>query len=175
MRSLYRMVGLLLMATLMSCGKTETPRPEQTGSTTSSAAATPTAEPPPDAPRRNAVETVSADHAVIRVSDIDLALGASDVASVELRPTGDWKLNTEYPIRVSIDGLTVAETARREFLSGKLEHGMRVTAGGFRLDVPMTGQAAGEERVTATIKYGVCTDATCITREARAGWRVAVQ
>ncbi|MFT5430533.1 MAG: hypothetical protein ACI9OJ_001208 [Myxococcota bacterium] len=129
---------------------------------------------PPAAKRTQPAETVTMEHATIIVSDVEMGVGETAQAAIEVRPAGAWKFNADYPVRVSLVGISVAETARSEFNSKK-PHGMLVTGGGMRLDILLTGQAAGEDRVTATIKFGVCSASSCLARKAEASFRVAVR
>jgi hypothetical protein len=128
---------------------------------------------PPAAKRTQPAETVTTEHATIIVSDVELGVGETGQAAIEVQPAGDWKFNTDYPVRVSLAGISVAETERSEFNSKK-PHGMLVTGGGMRLDIPFTGQVSGEDQVTATIKFGVCSASSCLARKAVVLFRVAV-
>lgn len=127
---------------------------------------------PPAAVRLGTPETLDKEHAVITVSDIAVPVGGTAVASVEVAPKGAWKINEEYPVRVTFSG-TVSATPPDTSLSSRKPGGatFMVTSGGIRLDVPMTGASPGNDTVTAELKFGVCSATTCFPRTETVEWR----
>ncbi len=125
--------------------------------------------PPPAATRANPAEELDQSEAVILISDIDVAPGQTETASIEVRPKGKWKINKDFPVRVTLSGVASASPPALE-----LEDGFQITAGGLRVDIPFIGDAPGEDRVTAKVRYGVCSESTCLIHKADVEWRVIV-
>ena len=137
--------------------------------------AKPRASAPPAAVRQAAPENLDKEHAVITVSDISIPVGGTAVASVEVAPKGEWKINEEYPIRVSFSG-AVAATPPETSVSTRKPGGatFQVTSGGIRVDIPMAGASPGHDTVTTELKFGVCSASTCLARTETVEWRAEV-
>ena len=105
-----------------------------------------------------------------------LRVGATGSASIELQPSSEWKLNTEYPAQIALSGLSFATTPRLELRSDEVKpEQYRATSGGLRLDLPLEGKSAGVDDVKATLRFGVCSAYTCELRKAVFSWRVTVE
>jgi len=137
--------------------------------------AKPRAEPPPTAQRAATAETVDGAHSQLIVSDVAVASGASATAIIEVRPKDDWKINTEYPIKVTLSGAVSSVPPRLVFKKTDPEpNPIQQTNGGIRVDIPLSGDAPGEDQLTATVKFGVCSKDACLLEKEQATWRVEV-
>ena len=136
----------------------------------------PVAPPPPKARRSAAPETITTDTSVLVVSDLTIAPGQTESASVEIAPLKPWKINTDYPVQVSIGGMTGAASPCMKCSDREPEGAeIKVTSGGARIDIPFTGDAPGTDVVTAKIRYAVCQKSTCVPHQEEVSWRVTVQ
>jgi hypothetical protein len=111
----------------------------------------------------------------LTTSDISIVVGKEGAASIELYPTGEWKMNTEYPARITLSGMTVAVTPKMTLKSNDPKpNGFQITDGGMRLDIPFTGDAPGSDNVSARVRVGICNPTTCEGLDIEADWRVSV-
>ncbi|MFT7622320.1 MAG: hypothetical protein ACI9WU_001493 [Myxococcota bacterium] len=133
------------------------------------------APPPPTATRGTPAIEIDKEQATIVVSDLVLAPGVAGVVPIEVRPRSPWKINTEYPSRVTLEGLVSAVPPRMTFLSGDTEPPVfQVTSGGLRIDLPFTGDAPGDDRVRARVRYGVCSADACQIHKHEVAFTVTV-
>ncbi len=124
-------------------------------------------DPPPPSPKREGkVKTLRDGGVELALSDITVKAGKSGQATIEIKPTDKWKINTDYPTRVSLSGMTYAVTPDLSFSSAKAKHKemFRATSGGIRIDIPFTGDAPGSDEVHAKVRLGIC-QTTCEIRE----------
>jgi len=79
--------------------------------------------------------------------------------AITLLPQGEWHVNQDYPMTVTVEGPTELEFAKLE-----LEQGDAAEFGDerARFDVPFTAKVAGSHRVSAHVSFAVCTPETCI-------------
>lgn len=130
--------------------------------------------PPAKAPREAEPQRVANEHGVLTVSDIIVKGGESAAASIELVPSGDWKLNTEYPVRITLSGTTLATPALSQLTSKDPKHGVQLTSGGLRADVAYRGDALGQDTATVQVKFGVCSQSACLTPKLEARFQVQI-
>ena len=135
----------------------------------------PKAQPPPRAERRQPARKQEGDGFEVTISDVQLSVGGDATATIEIAALGDWKFNGEFPVRAVLSGLKVAASPEHLLRSTSPQpNGFRVTSGGVRLDIPLTGIAAGTDEVTATVRFGICSATTCEFREHQVAWKIAV-
>lgn len=134
-------------------------------------------DPPPASPKRQGeANKTTVDDLEIIVSNLSLPAGEEQTATIELRPTGQWTLNVEYPMRVTLGGLAFAVTPKLKLrTSDPAPNGFQRTSGGARIDIPISGDAPGEDKVTADIRVGVCTPEICEARKVQTSFLVTVQ
>jgi hypothetical protein len=86
------------------------------------------------------------------------AAGADTIARLVVDPGSGYKMNLEFPTKLTLEppvGVTLAKTvlepADAESFSEK----------GLVFAVKMSAPSAGEYTIPATLKFAVCTEATC--------------
>ena len=133
-------------------------------------------EPPPSAPARTSPARKSTEDSLsVTVSDITMVAGKGATATIELQPTGPWKINTEFPARITVRELAFSVTSALKFNSTNPKHEsmFKQTSGGIRIDIPFTGDAPGVDEVKAEVRLGICQE-TCATRTINTSWKVNV-
>lgn len=86
------------------------------------------------------------------------AAGAQAVARVTVTPGTGWKMNEEYPTKLVVqapEGVTVVKAEQ------VLADAAAFDPHQLAFDVKLTAAKAGTFPVTGTLKFAVCTDATC--------------
>lgn len=86
------------------------------------------------------------------------AAGAQSIARVLVTPGTGWKMNEEYPTKLTVqapDGVTVVKAEQ------VLADAAAFDPHQLAFDVKLTAAKAGTYPVTGTLKFAVCTDATC--------------
>lgn len=88
--------------------------------------------------------------------------GALGQFGIVLTPRGNYHVNEEFPITVTVSG-----PAGVAFPKSTLERGDAAEFGEqrARFDVPFTPSAPGEHRVEAKVSFAVCTPENCIPDE----------
>lgn len=81
---------------------------------------------------------------------------------VTLTPKGEYHVNEEYPIAISVSAPAGVKVAKAEL---EKTDAAEVTATTARFDVPVTPTQAGEHRVTAKVSFAVCTPENCVPDE----------
>jgi hypothetical protein len=82
--------------------------------------------------------------------------------AVSLKPRGEYHINQDYPITISVRPQAGLNLPRSEF--------KRADAAVFgeqlaRFDVPLTPQQKGAHRLETNVRFAVCTPETCIPDE----------
>ena len=101
-----------------------------------------------------------------------LALGGAGTVKVEIKPTGGWHMNLDFPTSLSLtaaDGLSVAK--------GKLKKGSakRLDESGLVFEVPVTAASAGSHTLEGTLKFALCRDEACAPVKEAIKVKVAVK
>jgi hypothetical protein len=91
---------------------------------------------------------------------------------VNLEPRGEFHVNQEYPIEISLKSSDDSTSFPKASLA-------RPDAAQFdekkaRFDVPFTAKAAGDHKILANVKFAVCTDENCVPDERDLALAVAV-
>ncbi len=113
-----------------------------------------------------------AEFAVVGRHEARGRIGAPTRVSVVAVPCGHWKINLEYPAKlrvVSADSfaaagnvLALGDAARRDDRE-------------LRFDLDLTPEAAGERPVEFHLRFGLCDESRCITRQATIRWTYRVE
>ncbi|MCC6746489.1 MAG: hypothetical protein IT371_02460 [Deltaproteobacteria bacterium] len=119
-----------------------------------------------------AKETASAMYEVKLDPPAATAVGQAAVATVRLLPKGGYKVNLEYPIKLTVTGPAAATPARLE-LVGKDAARFDKTEAQFKPSVKLG--AAGAHAFKATFKFSVCTDKQCELKSEELQWVAKVQ
>jgi hypothetical protein len=91
---------------------------------------------------------------------------------MHLEPRGVFHINQEYPIEIGLSGdadtvfpkATIARADAAEFGEKKA-----------RFDVPFTAKVAGDHKISANVKFAVCTAENCVPDERNLSLAVAVK
>lgn len=82
--------------------------------------------------------------------------------SITLTPKGEYHVNEEYPIAISVTAPAAVTVAKAELAKSDAAE---VTATTARFDVPVTPTTAGEHKITAKVSFAVCTPENCVPDE----------
>ncbi len=163
--------SLLLIATVAGGCKRADPKGAQMAGEPSRPIATTTAEPPIAAPG----ETIPMPGTLVAAGDpkpaakdpsyavalevpADVASAKEAVASVKVTPGAGYKMNHEYPTKLTlqpVDGVTAAKAVLLKADAAKFDDHQ------LAFDVKLTPAKAGTYTVLGTLAFAVCTDATC--------------
>jgi len=91
--------------------------------------------------------------------------------SVSLKPRGEYHVNQDYPFSVSLsaEGVSFPKAELGKADAAKFDDNA------VELDVPFTVAAAGEHKVSALVKFAVCTPETCVPDERTLALALAVE
>jgi hypothetical protein len=89
---------------------------------------------------------------------------------VNLEPRGEFHVNQEYPIEISLK----SEGASFPKASLARPDAAQFDEKKARFDVPFTAKAAGDHKILANVKFAVCTDENCVPDERDLALAVAV-
>lgn len=94
------------------------------------------------------------------------------VAKIKVVPTNGYKMNLEYPTKVTInapEGVTLEKAKQSKSDAVKLDKGSA------EFDVAFTAASAGKKTFTGEMKFAVCTDATCDNKVEQLSFTVDVK
>jgi hypothetical protein len=173
MRNPSVIAAVLVGACAFGCGNKEAPAPSTEAQQTAKVEVT--------APKPVAVEKPAAEDAPSSVEESNFSLklvsagpykaGELSRFVVNLEPRGEFHVNQEYPIEISLKG-----SPETSFPKASLA---RPDAAQFdekkaRFDVPFTAKSAGDHKILANVKFAVCTDENCVPDERDLALAVAV-
>ena len=101
-----------------------------------------------------------------------VASGARGKVLVSVKPKPGWKLNEEFPTKLTIvppGGVTVEKAKQRK---GDAAHFSK-QKGEFK--VWFTSSSAGDKSFVAKFKFAVCTDSSCDPKTVKLTWVVSVE
>jgi hypothetical protein len=100
------------------------------------------------------------------------AVGAQAKARVVLKPTGGYKVNKEFPTKLTVTpptGVEVAKAVQMGPEAAKLEEDECV------FEVAFTPKEGGDKKFEAAFKFAVCTAETCDPKSEKLAWTVPVK
>lgn len=110
---------------------------------------------------------------IVKVNVPDAAqAGQNATATISLEPKTGWKLNLEFPTKLTIkapDGVKVAQATQGIADAAAFSE----KAGSFK--VSFTPEAQGTKNSAADFRFAVCTKTTCDPKEATLAWAVDVK
>lgn len=98
--------------------------------------------------------------------------GGSGVATIVITPKTGWKMNHEFPTKITVAAPTGVTVTKPE---QKKDDAVRFADKGAAFEVPFTASAAGDKAFQAKLKFAVCTEATCDPKKEELAWVVAVK
>ena len=172
MRNPSVIAAVLVGASAFGCGNKEAPAPSPEVAAPNVEVAAPkpvAAEKPSQADAPSSVEEST--FSLKLVSAGPYKAGELSRFVVNLEPRGEFHVNQEYPIEISLksDGETTfpkASLARPD--AAKFDEKSA------RFDVPFTAKSAGDHKILANVKFAVCTDENCVPDERDLALAVAV-
>jgi hypothetical protein len=99
-------------------------------------------------------------------------VGEALVATIRLEPRGIYKVNLEYPTKLTVSGPAAATPRRLELRAkdaAKLDKGVGV----FKPAVKLA--EGGKHPFTATFKFSVCTEELCELKTEKLTWTASAQ
>ena len=173
-----RKLGLVVIAMVLGAGcgnRGDTPPPPPVTPVHD----TPPTPPDPNtggsaAPNGDAPDTIDDASFVLRAASGAGGYHAGQLSSfsITLRPKGNYHVNQEYPISITLSGPTAVHLAKATLERGDAaEFGERLA----RFDVPFTPASAGTHRVVADVDFAVCTPETCMPDRRTVALAVVVQ
>jgi hypothetical protein len=100
------------------------------------------------------------------------AVGAPAKARVVLKPTGGYKVNKEFPTKLTVTapaGVEVAKASQAGADAAKLEEDECV------FEVAFTPKDGGDKKFEAAFKFAVCTPESCDPKVEKLAWTVPVK
>jgi hypothetical protein len=88
----------------------------------------------------------------------DVASGAEAIASVKVLPGAGYKVNEEYPTKLTLQPTEGVTTAKAVLLKGDAA---KFDKHELAFNVKLTPAKAGTYTINGTLAFAVCTDATC--------------
>jgi len=173
-RSLTFALGFVTL--LVGCGGQEAsppasaPAPAAPATAPAAPAAAPAAPAAPAAAATDRVEDASFELALKPTGPY--APGKVQSFSVSLKPRGEYHVNKDYPFSVSLTAPAGVSFPKAEL--GKAD-ATKFDDNAIELDVPFTAAAAGTHKVSALVKFAVCTPETCVPDERTLALNLAVE
>ena len=93
--------------------------------------------------------------------------GQEAVALVQVVPKNGYKINKEYPTRLTVSGPAASSPAKLEL---RAKQAARLTEAELSFRPASKLTAAGRHPFTGTIKFSVCTDEICTFHEESVKW-----
>ena len=169
--------GLVALACATACGGNKDAPTAATSADAPKAAPVQVASPKPVAVAKTAPSDApsSVDEASYSLKLVEAGpYKAGELARfvLNLEPRGQFHVNQEYPIEISLKG--DAETSFPKASLAKPD-AAQFDEKKARFDVPFTATAAGDHKIMANVKFAVCTDENCVPDERDLALAVAVK
>jgi hypothetical protein len=131
------------------------------------------APPPAAAPRAAAGARAEGQGFIVEVTPpATAAVGTAAKARVVLKPTSGYKVNKEFPTKLTVTapaGVEVAKATQAGADAAKLAEDECV------FEVAFTPKEAGDKKFEAAFKFAVCTTETCDPKSEKLAWTVPVK
>jgi hypothetical protein len=116
---------------------------------------------------------VSQDSFVVAVKVPDkVASGARATVRVSVTPKPGWKLNEDFPTKLSVTAPSGVTLEKAKLRKGDAAHFSKKKG---EFDVAFTTSSAGDKTFGATFKFAVCTDSSCDPKKIKLDWVVSVE
>jgi len=113
----------------------------------------------------------AANFAIRTESPKEARVGQAVKAVVRVLPSSGWKVNTKYPIRLSLQPATGISLSKTSFAAADAQ----VTEHEARFDVPLTVTEAGARVVTGVLKFSVCAADKCDIKKETVTWKLSAR
>lgn len=108
----------------------------------------------------------------VRIVPGDAKAGAQATSVIEVTPGPGYKVNLEFPAKLTFTPPAGVTAEKKDFAKGDAE----ITEKALRFNVPFTATAAGTVSLSGTADFSVCNDNTCkLIRDEKLAWEVAVK
>jgi len=99
------------------------------------------------------------------------AAGKESTVRVSVRPAQGWKVNQDFPTKLTVEALEGVAVAKAEQTASDAE---KLDLHELTFAVKFTPAAAGQKKFAASLKFAVCTDSTCDPKKEQLAWVVDV-
>lgn len=165
-----RVLLLIVPLFVVSCKKEDTPQPSTGAVKQPAAVAAPKALPVAAKPKP--AEAGAKSYRIELSPPREGKAGDSLVATVTLVPLGGYKVNQEYPTKLSA---TAASGVQPASLTLKKTEAASFSEKGAVFKPAFVAAAAGKYRVDATFKFSVCTEKVCELKSEKLHWFAAAK
>jgi hypothetical protein len=100
-----------------------------------------------------------------------LGKGAQGTVSLEVVPKPGWKLNKEFPTKLTVNEPAGVKVQKKE---QTVADAVAFAEKSGRWSVEFQADSAGDKAFTALFKFAVCTDTSCDPKKEQLAWNVAV-
>lgn len=108
----------------------------------------------------------------VRIVPGEAKAGQPATSVVEVLPGAGYKINLEFPVRMTLSPLKGAKAAKRELSKADAE----ISEKALRFNVVFTADAAGTLSLDGAADFSVCNPSTCkLIRDEKLSWEVAVK
>ncbi len=130
-------------------------------------------QPAPAATEKQAAATSSPDlNYTVRIIPGEAKAGALATSIVEVTPSKGYKMNLEFPSRLTLEPVAGVKPAKEKL--GKED--AEVTEKALRFKVAYTPASAGKLNMTGSTDFSVCNETTCqLIRDEKLAWEVDVK
>ena len=114
----------------------------------------------------------TAEYQILVDAPASLGPKSDGVAHVEIVPKAGWKMNNEFPAKLTVTppaGVAMAKSEQTRADAASFAE----KAAHWSFD--FTANAAGEQAFKCSMKFAVCTESTCDPKKEEITWKVAVQ
>ena len=137
------------------------------------------AEPPAAAPTTNTAPAAAAEtpppttqNYTVRIVPGEAKAGAQATSVIEVTPAKGYKMNLEFPSRLSLEPTAGVKPAKEQLGKDDAE----VTEKALRFKVAFTPASAGKLSMAGSADFSVCNDSTCkLIRDEKLAWVVNVK
>ena len=98
--------------------------------------------------------------------------GGEGAATVKVVPKGVWKLNDEFPTKLTVTAPAGVSVKKAE---QKVKDAVSFGEKEGRWSVEFTAQSAGDKAFKGVVKFAVCTPESCIPKKEELAWNVKVE
>ncbi|MCA9559149.1 MAG: hypothetical protein KC583_11385 [Myxococcales bacterium] len=124
----------------------------------------------PAAPK--AAPSAANDAYTVRIVPGEAKAGAPAQSVIEVTPGPGYKVNLEFPVKLTFTPPEGVAAEKKSFGKGDAE----ITEKALRFNVPFTPAAVGTVSLSGTADFSVCNDNTCkLIRDEKLAWEVAVK